>query len=67
MSRPDSPNARLLRGSEVCSLLVIGKTTLKRWRDDSLISAVPLPNGEYRYPSTEPAIERALRALGRPL
>jgi hypothetical protein len=67
--QPPAP-ARLLRGSEVCALLNIGKSTLQPWREDGTLEFVELtPPGAarpaYRYPDTQPAIQRVLAALGR--
>lgn len=57
--------ARLLTGREVCQLLNISKSTLQPWRVSGLLVAHELPNGQWRYPEAQDAIQRALEALGR--
>lgn len=64
-SQSQAVQARLLTGAEVCELLNIAKSTLQPWRDAGALEAVPLPLGGWRYPSTQPLIQRALEALGR--
>lgn len=65
MTGPSSAQPRLLRGRELCALLNIGKSTLQPWRDKGLVEFVELPNGDYRYPENQQAVQRALAALGR--
>lgn len=65
MTGPFPAEARLLRAAEVTELLNISSSTLQSWRQGGSLEAVPLPKGGWRYPSTQPLIQRALEALGR--
>lgn len=65
MTGPSPAPSRLMTAAEVCELLNISKSTVQPWRDAGLLEAVELPSGGWRYPSTQPAIQRALEALGR--
>lgn len=56
---------RLLTASEVCQLLTVSKSTVAAWRAEGALEALPLPKGQWRYPSNQELIQRALQALGR--
>jgi hypothetical protein len=53
----------LFTAQQVADLLHVGRSTVDDWRRDGALSALPLPNGRYRYPSTDPLIAAALRAV----
>lgn len=63
-SASDAPRPRLLTAADLCQLLNVSKSTVAYWRDRGELEAVPLPRGGWRYPSSQPAVQRALRALG---
>jgi predicted site-specific integrase-resolvase len=60
----DDGAGELLAAREVCSLLHIARSTLPLWRARGDLVAYKMRNGHWRYPSNQPTLLEARRALG---
>ena len=53
MQTPDTTAPRLLKGSEVASMLRVSRVSVIRWADKGLLTEIRTPGGHRRYLESE--------------